>query len=57
MHTIERQKEQLSVAGISVTPTPSLNWQVRYRSFSLSDNFVLILHRGGSARAKKMASL
>ena len=26
MHTIERQKEQLSVAGISVTPTPFFDW-------------------------------
>lgn len=54
MHTIERQKEQLSVAGISVTPTPSFDWlDSNIDHFSLSDNFVLILPGGSARRAKK----
>ena len=54
MHTIERQEEQLHMAGISNVPAPNLDWfDADVDHFSLDDNFVLIVPGGSARRLKK----
>ncbi len=54
MHTIERQGEQLHMAGISNVPAPNLDWfDADVDHFSLDENFVLIVPGGSARRLKK----
>ena len=54
MHTIERQEEQLHIAGILNVPTPNLDWlDADVDHFSLNDDFVLIVPGGSARRLKK----
>ena len=54
MHTFERQKEQLHMAGILDVPAPNLDWfDADVDHFSLQDTFVLIVPGGSARRLKK----
>ena len=54
MHTIERQEEQLHMAGILDVPAPNLDWfDAEVGHFSLDDDFVLIVPGGSARRLKK----
>lgn len=54
MHTIERQAEQLSMAGIPETPLPDLSWATSdIARFNLPDRFALIIPGGAAHRPAK----
>jgi ADP-heptose:LPS heptosyltransferase len=54
MHTIERQAEQLSTAGIENIPTPLLDWLVTDTNrFPMPDRFILIAAGGAVHRPDK----
>ena len=54
MHTIERQAEQLSVAGIENIPTPNLDWLDTDTSrIPVPDRFILIAPGGAAHRPDK----
>ncbi|PPR10826.1 MAG: hypothetical protein CFH41_01402 [Alphaproteobacteria bacterium MarineAlpha11_Bin1] len=54
MHTIERQADQLAMAGIPETPFPDLSWLTSDVSrFSLPDNYVLLIPGGAAHRPEK----
>ena len=54
MHTIERQREQLSVAGIDNVALPELCWAVSdIASFGLEKPFVLLVPGGSAHRPAK----
>ena len=54
MHTIDRQADQLRMAGIPETPLPDLSWVERdLRKFRLPQKFVLMVPGGAAHRAGK----
>ncbi|MEE2720900.1 MAG: glycosyltransferase family 9 protein [Pseudomonadota bacterium] len=54
MHTIERQADQLSMAGIAETPLPDLSWlKSDISRFGLPDRFVLLIPGGAVHRPAK----
>ena len=54
MHTIERQSDQLVVAGIAETPLPDLSWLTSDISrFGMPDRFVLLIPGGAVHRPAK----
>ena len=54
MHTIERQADQLSAAGIQKIPTPHLEWLVTDTNrFPVPDQFILIAPGGAAHRPEK----
>lgn len=54
MHTIERQAEQLALAGISKTPLPDLSWmKADVSRFSLDPPYVLLVPGGAAHRPGK----
>lgn len=54
MHTIERQAEQLAMAGIPETPLPDLSWATSDISrFALPSRFALIIPGGAAHRPGK----
>jgi ADP-heptose:LPS heptosyltransferase len=54
MHTIERQAEQLRMAGIPETPSPDLSWVKRdLRKLHLPPRFLLIVPGGAPHRPDK----
>lgn len=54
MHTLERQAEQLAMAGIEAVPTPDLSWaDADVSDFGLEGSFVLMLAGGAAHRPAK----
>ncbi|MGB0632902.1 MAG: glycosyltransferase family 9 protein [Alphaproteobacteria bacterium] len=54
MHTIERQADQLAMAGIPETPFPDLSWLASDISrFGLPDRFALLIPGGAAHRPEK----
>lgn len=54
MHTIERQADQLAMAGIPETPFPDLSWLTSDISrFGLPDRFALLIPGGAAHRPEK----
>lgn len=54
MHTVERQTEQLAMAGIEEVPTPDLGWAVADISrFGLPEHYGLLVPGGAAHRAGK----
>ncbi len=54
MHTIERQAEQLSMAGIAQTPLPDLSWvKADISRFSLASPYALLVPGGSPHRPTK----
>ena len=54
MHTIERQADQLAMAGITETPAPDLSWAGSDLSgFELPDRFALLVPGGAAHRPGK----
>jgi len=54
MHTVERQKEQLAMAGIAEVPPPDLSWlDADLSAFALPDRFVLLVPGGAPTRPAK----
>ena len=53
MHTIERQAEQLQIAGIKMVPKPNVSWlKSNIAKFKLGKRFALLV-AGGSAHRKE----
>lgn len=54
MHTVERQAEQLAIAGIAEVPAPNLDWvQADTARFALTGRYVLMVPGGSAHRADK----
>ena len=54
MHTIDRQAEQLGMAGISEVPSPDLSWaKADVSRFGLGGRFILLIPGGAQHRAAK----
>jgi ADP-heptose:LPS heptosyltransferase len=54
LHTVERQKQQLAVAGIAPIPAPDVSWLATdISTFSLPERFILIAAGGSSHRPGK----
>ena len=54
MHTIDRQAEQLAVAGIASVPAPDLSWLTAdLRRFALASPFALLVPGGAATRPRK----
>lgn len=54
MHTLDRQADQLRMAGIPETPPPDLSWVERdLRKFHLPQDFVLMVPGGAAHRTAK----
>src|SRR3989338_5143623 len=54
MHTIERQAEQLAMAGIAKTPPPDLSWaEADVSRFGLSASYALLAPGGAPGRPAK----
>lgn len=54
MHTLDRQREQLEMAGISKFPEPRLNWaDADLSAFDLPKDFALIVPGGAPHRPEK----
>jgi ADP-heptose:LPS heptosyltransferase len=54
MHTVERQREQLEMAGISHFPTPELDWlDADISRFALPDRFALLIPGASPGRPAK----
>jgi ADP-heptose:LPS heptosyltransferase len=54
MHTVERQREQLEMAGITHFPEPDLAWlDAELPAFSLPSNFVLLIPGASPSRPGK----
>jgi ADP-heptose:LPS heptosyltransferase len=54
MHTLDRQAEQLAMAGIGVTPTPDLSWvRADLSRFKLPEKFGLLVPGGAPHRPAK----
>jgi len=54
MHTNDRQREQLRMAGINVVPEPDLSWvDVDLSGFGLTDRFALLVPGGAPHRPAK----
>ena len=58
MHTIERQREQLAMAGLDEVPLPDFEWiDNAADSFGLSGTFVLLVPGGSASRPGKRWSV
>ncbi len=54
MHTIDRQSEQLAVAGVTPKPKPNLNWlDAEIVRFNLPERYVLLAAGGAAHRPEK----
>lgn len=54
MHTVDRQAEQLAMAGISDVPTPSLDWvKADVSRFGIEKPYVLLVPGGSAHRPEK----
>ncbi len=54
MHTVERQREQLAIAGIEDVPPPSFDWiDGGIEQFGLPAEFILLLPGGSAGRPAK----
>ena len=54
MHTIDRQRDQLAMAGIPSVPPPDLSWAVTdIKRFGLPERFVLLAPGGSKHRPEK----
>lgn len=54
MHTIERQADQLAMAGIAAVPAPSLDWvEADAASFGLPQRYALLVAGGSAHRPEK----
>ncbi len=54
MHTIERQREQLQMAGIEAFPTPGLDWLIRHGgSHGLTPPYALLIPGGAGVGSVK----
>jgi ADP-heptose:LPS heptosyltransferase len=54
MHTIDRQREQLAMAGLSDVPLPNLDWATAdLARFKLPDPYVLLVPGGSAGRPLK----
>lgn len=54
MHTVERQAEQLAMAGIADVPAPDLSWATAdLQRFALPERFVLLVPGGAAHRPAK----
>jgi len=54
MHTLDRQADQLRMAGIAETPPPDLSWVQRdLRKFRLPQKFILMVPGGSAHRPDK----
>jgi len=54
MHTIDRQRDQLAMAGIATVPPPDLSWAASdITRFELPDRFVLLVPGGSRHRPEK----
>lgn len=54
MHTVERQREQLAIAGIDDVPFPSLDWvEADLAPFDLPARYALIVPGGAAHRPEK----
>lgn len=54
MHTVERQAEQLAMAGISAVPAPSLGWVVAETGrFGVPERYALLVAGGSAHRPEK----
>ena len=54
MHTLDRQSDQLAVAGIAVVPPPDLSWaKADIKRFNLPPEFMLLVPGGAAHRPKK----
>ena len=54
MHTIDRQAEQLAMAGIDSAPTPSLDWiEADTARFGLDEPYALLVAGGSERRPEK----
>lgn len=54
MHTLERQREQLAMAGITEVPPPDLGWAIaEAREFALPQKYALLIPGGSAHRPDK----
>lgn len=54
MHTVDRQADQLAVAGIDAVPLPDVSWAQRdIARFSLPGRFILLVPGGAAHRPEK----
>jgi ADP-heptose:LPS heptosyltransferase len=54
MHTIERQKDQLRMAGIDTVPPPDVSWAARpVEHFDMPARYVLLIPGGSAHRPEK----
>jgi ADP-heptose:LPS heptosyltransferase len=53
LHTLERQREQLEMAGIRAFPPPELTWLTRPPAFGLPDHVVLLVPGAAPTRPRK----
>ncbi|MEK9662932.1 MAG: glycosyltransferase family 9 protein, partial [Alphaproteobacteria bacterium] len=54
MHTVERQAEQLAMAGLADVPAPSLDWVTTdVAAFGLPDRYALLVAGGSAHRPEK----
>ncbi len=54
MHTTDRHREQLAIAGIENVPPPNLDWmQADTAKFQLPENYVLLVPGGSAHRPQK----
>jgi len=54
MHTLDRQADQLAMAGITAVPTPDLSWAVaEIKRFNLPQDFMLLVPGGAAHRLDK----
>ena len=54
MHTLDRQADQLAMAGIAAVPPPDLSWaKADIRRFNLPQDFILLVPGGAAHRLEK----
>jgi ADP-heptose:LPS heptosyltransferase len=54
LHTVERQKQQLAIAGITEVPAPDIDWmQADISAFALPERYALIVAGGSAHRPEK----
>ncbi|HVM80438.1 MAG TPA: glycosyltransferase family 9 protein [Stellaceae bacterium] len=54
MHTLERQRDQLRIAGIAEVPPPDLSWvKADLRGFDLPERFAVLIPGGAAHRPEK----
>lgn len=53
MHTLERQREQLEMAGVTEFPRPDLTWLIRRPTVALPSPYVLLVPGASPTRPRK----